>query len=77
MNFTFLGKYSEYFLKGTEITIVLAFFAVLFGTILGLVLTLLRRSKFKPISHYSNSLCRICKRYSTSSSNIYNLYWIS
>ena len=50
MNFSFLGKYSEYFLKGTEITIVLAFFAVLFGTILGLALTLLRRSKFKPIS---------------------------
>ena len=50
MNFTFLGKYSGYFLKGTEITIVLAFFAVLFGTILGLGLTLLRRSNFKPIS---------------------------
>jgi len=50
LNFTFLEKYSGYFLKGTEITIVLAFFAVLFGTILGLALTLLRRSNFKPIS---------------------------
>jgi len=50
LNFTFLGKYSGYFLKGTEITIVLAFFAVLFGTMLGLALTLLRRSNFKPIS---------------------------
>ena len=50
MNFTFLEKYSGYFLRGTEITIVLAFFAVLFGTILGLGLTLLRRSNFKPIS---------------------------
>ena len=50
MNFTFLEKYSAYFLRGAEITIVLAFFAVLFGTILGLALTLLRRSKFKPIS---------------------------
>ena len=50
MNFTFLEKYSGYYLKGTEITIVLAFFAVLFGTILGLGLTLLRRSNFKPIS---------------------------
>ena len=50
MNFTFLDKYSGYFLKGTEITIVLAFFAVLFGTILGLGLTLLRRSKIKLIS---------------------------
>jgi polar amino acid transport system permease protein len=50
LNFTFLDKYSGYFLKGTEITIVLAFFAVLFGTIVGLGLTLLRRSKIKIIS---------------------------
>lgn len=50
MNFTFLEKYSGYFLRGAEVTIILAFFAVLFGTVLGLFLTLLRRSKFKPIS---------------------------
>ena len=50
LNFTFLGKYFQYFIKGAEITIVLAFFAVLLGTILGLVLTLLRRSKFKVVS---------------------------
>ena len=47
MNFTFLNKYFEYYLKGAEITIVLAFFAVLFGTIIGLGFTLLRRSRFK------------------------------
>lgn len=50
MNFSFLDKYSSYFLKGAEITIVLAFFTVLLGTALGLCLTLLRRSKIKPIS---------------------------
>jgi polar amino acid transport system permease protein len=55
LNFTFLGKYSEYYLKGAEITIVLAFFAVLFGTILGLGLTLLRRSRFKPISYIATA----------------------
>lgn len=55
MNFTFLGKYSEYYLKGAEITVVLAFFAVLFGTILGLGLTLLRRSNFKPISYIATA----------------------
>lgn len=55
MNFSFLGKYSEYFVKGTEITIVLAFFAVLFGTILGLTLTLLRRSRIKPISYIATA----------------------
>lgn len=55
MNFSFLGKYSEYYIKGAEITIVLAFFAVLFGTMLGLALTMLRRSKFKPISYIATA----------------------
>lgn len=50
MNFTFLDKYSSYYIKGAEITIILALCAVLFGTILGLLLTLIRRSKIKPIS---------------------------
>ena len=51
MNFSFLERYYGYFLRGAEITIVLAFFAVVIGTILGLFLTLLRRSKIKPISY--------------------------
>lgn len=50
MNFTFLDRYYGYFIKGAEITILLAFFAVLLGTVLGLCLTLLRKSSFKGIS---------------------------
>ena len=50
MNFTFLEKYLNYYIKGAEITVVLAFFAVLLGTVVGLGLTLLRRSKIKPVS---------------------------
>ena len=50
MNFTFLGKYSQFYLQGTIITIVLAFCAVIVGTILGLLISLLRRSKIKPLS---------------------------
>jgi His/Glu/Gln/Arg/opine family amino acid ABC transporter permease subunit len=50
-----LGKYAQYYIKGTEITIVLAFFAVLFGTLLGLALILLRRSKIKPISYIATA----------------------
>lgn len=49
MNFSFLEKYYGYFLRGAEITVVLAFFAVFIGTVLGLFLTLLRRSKVKII----------------------------
>lgn len=55
LNFTFLGKYSEYYLKGVELTIVLALGAVLFGTLLGLGLTLSRRSRIKPISYIATA----------------------
>ena len=55
MNFTFLDKYLNYYIKGAEITVVLAFFAVLLGTVFGLVLTLLRRSKIKPISFIASA----------------------
>lgn len=50
MNFSFLNQYYDYYLKGAVITILLAFFAVIFGTILGLILSLLRRSKIKALS---------------------------
>lgn len=50
MDFSFLSKYYEYYLAGTGMTIVLAFCAVIFGTVLGLVLSLLRRSRFKLLS---------------------------
>lgn len=49
MNFSFIEKYYEYFLRGAVVTIILSFFAVLIGTILGLILTLLRRTNIKPI----------------------------
>lgn len=50
LNFSFFNQYYDYYLKGTLITILLAFFAVVFGTILGLILSLLRRSKVKVLS---------------------------
>jgi polar amino acid transport system permease protein len=53
LNFSFLDKYYQYYLTGTGITIVLAFSAVVFGTVLGLLLSLLRRSKFKLLSYVS------------------------
>ncbi|MGG1398162.1 amino acid ABC transporter permease [Bacillus salipaludis] len=46
MNFSFLGQYYQFFLTGTYITIILAVCAVVIGSILGVLLTLLRRSQF-------------------------------
>ncbi len=49
MNFSFINQYYSFFLIGTKVTIILAVIAVIFGTILGVGLTLLRRSRFVPI----------------------------
>lgn len=49
MNFSFINQYYSFFLTGTKVTIILAVIAVIFGTILGVGLTLLRRSRFVPI----------------------------
>lgn len=46
LNFSFLGQYYQFFLTGTYITIILAVCAVVIGSILGVLLTLLRRSRF-------------------------------
>lgn len=53
MNFIFLEKYYEYFLKGIHITTALSLFAVTFGTIIGLGLTFLRKSEIRIISFLS------------------------
>ncbi|MEH7748013.1 amino acid ABC transporter permease [Neobacillus drentensis] len=47
MNFSFLGTYYQFFLTGIYITIILAVIAVVLGSILGVALTLLRRSRFR------------------------------
>ena len=47
MNFSFLGNYYQFFLTGIYITIILAVIAVVLGSIFGVALTLLRRSRFK------------------------------
>lgn len=42
-----MKDYYPFFLKGAEITIVIAFFAVIFGTVLGLLLSLMKLSENK------------------------------
>ena len=41
MNFSFLDTYWQFFLKGTEITLLLSVFAVTLGTILGIFIVLI------------------------------------
>lgn len=50
MDFSFLNNYYGFFINGTKITILLAFFTVIFGLVLGTFLSLMKLSKNKLIS---------------------------
>ncbi|MCX7841732.1 MAG: amino acid ABC transporter permease [Clostridia bacterium] len=45
MDFSWIGQYYPYFIAGTVNTIVLAFFTVLFGVLIGIVVALMKISK--------------------------------
>jgi len=47
LDFSFLGKYYKFFLEGTQYTVLIAFFTVILGTVLGLFLSLMKLSKNK------------------------------
>ncbi len=49
MDFSFVLRYQSLYLQGTRNTILLAFLAVFFGGILGVILALMRRSQIKPV----------------------------
>ncbi len=55
MDFSFLPKYYTFFLEGSKNTLIIAFFTVLFGTALGLVLSLLKLSSNKIIKFIAAS----------------------
>lgn len=44
-----ITKYSVFFIEGVENTLILSFFTVLFGTILGTLMAMARMSKFAPL----------------------------
>ena len=47
MDFSFLSQYAPLFLEGAKLTLILAFFTVLFGSVIGLILSLMRLSTSK------------------------------
>lgn len=44
-----LARYSGFFLEGAQNTLIIAFFAVLFGTVLGTLVAVMRMSNIKPL----------------------------
>lgn len=55
LKFGFLERYYSFYLRGLSMTLKLAVFAVLFGTVFGIFIGLMRISKRKPISLLSTS----------------------
>ncbi|SCG83176.1 Arginine transport system permease protein artQ [Proteiniborus sp. DW1] len=47
LDFSFLSKYYMFFLIGVKNTVIIAFFSVIFGVVLGTLLGLMRQSKIK------------------------------
>lgn len=55
MNFSFLGKYWQFYLIGAKNTILLAASAVLLGTAIGLILALMKLSKKAPLRFFASA----------------------
>ena len=61
MNFEFLQTYGQYFINGTAYTVGLSFAAVFLGLICGTLLTLLRRSSFKPLAKFGDAYVAVVR----------------
>ena len=55
MNFSFLPKYADFFITGTGYTLLLSALTVVFGLMGGLVLALMKTSKFKVLKAVSSA----------------------
>lgn len=54
MDFSFLKEFYPYFISGTIITLIISMITVLFGTIIGVVIALMKLSKVKPLRWFAN-----------------------
>ncbi|EOH87735.1 amino acid ABC transporter permease [Enterococcus pallens] len=54
MDFSFLDKYFPYFVSGTGVTIIISLVTVLLGTLIGLIMALMKLSKNKPLNWLAN-----------------------
>jgi polar amino acid transport system permease protein len=61
MNFEFLSTYGQYFISGTTYTIGLSLAAVVLGLFCGTLLTLVRRSRFKPLGKLGDAYVAIVR----------------
>lgn len=55
MDFSFLPKYYMFFIDGAKMTLILSFFTVIFGVVIGICLALMRMSRIAPLRIFSVS----------------------
>lgn len=61
MNFSFLPKYYHFFLSGAKNTVLLAFFTVALGVVLGIILALMKISKNKMLNFISTAYIEVIR----------------
>lgn len=54
MDFSFLKEFYPYFISGTIITLIISMITVLFGTVIGIVIALMKLSKVKLLRWFAN-----------------------
>lgn len=54
MDFSFLKEFYPYFISGTIITLIISMITVVFGTVIGVVIALMKLSKVKPLRWFAN-----------------------
>lgn len=55
MDFSFLGEYYSYFIIGAVNTVIIAFFTVLLGVVIGTIVALMKISKNKPLRFFASA----------------------
>ncbi|KAF1303886.1 MULTISPECIES: amino acid ABC transporter permease [Enterococcus] len=61
MNFSFLPDFFPYFLSGTVVTIIISVVTIIFGTIIGVVMALLKLSSVSPLRWFANIYIEIIR----------------
>lgn len=61
MNFSFLPDFFPYFLSGTMVTIIISVVTIIFGTIIGIIIALMKLSQVSPLRWFANIYIEILR----------------
>lgn len=61
MDFSFLGEYLPYFLSGVVVTLIISVITVFFGSVIGVIMALMKLSSVKPLRWLANIYIEILR----------------